>query len=151
MNTKKLISDYLESARLMQVATTKDNQSWTCTVYFAFDDENNLYWISLPTTRHSKELRGNEKVSGTIVLPHGPGDNVRGMQFQGVAKELTEGDEFQHALDVYAKRMGMKETRKENILNGTDGHTVYKIHPTLFVLFDTLNFPENPRQEIIIK
>ncbi len=151
MEIRQLIKEYLNDARLMQVATSKDNQPWACSVYFAFDDEFNLFWISLPSTRHSQELKANQKVAGTIVLPHTPGDAVRGIQFDGVAKELTTGEEFHHALELYAKRMNMKEERRQKIADGKDEHNVYMIKPTLFVLFDSLNFPINPRQELHIQ
>ncbi|HSD98885.1 MAG TPA: pyridoxamine 5'-phosphate oxidase family protein [Patescibacteria group bacterium] len=146
MDIKQLITEYLESARLMQVATAKDNQPWVCTVYFAYDDKLNLYWLSKPERRHSQEIAINEKVAGTIVLPHTPGDEVRGIQFQGIAKKLEKQD-GEHGLKTYATRMKMGEERKKKIQDGTDGHMVYHIKPTLFVLFDEKNFPDNPRQE----
>lgn len=88
MKLKKLIEDYLKEAWMMQVATSHNSQPWACTVYFAHDENWHLYWISLPTRRHSKEIRENNKIAGTIVLPHVPGDKVRGLQFQGIAKKL---------------------------------------------------------------
>lgn len=88
-NLKKLIHEYLRQAQLMQVATAKDNQPWACSVYFAFDDSFNLYWISKPDRRHSQEIKENNKIAGTVVLPHTPGDKVRGIQFQGIATELN--------------------------------------------------------------
>ncbi len=147
MDRKKLVKEYLESARLMQVATSVADQPWACSVYFAFDDDFNLYWLSKPTRRHSKEIAQNEKVAGTVVLPHYPGDKVRGIQFQGIAKELT-GEEARAGLAVYSDRHGLRQERIEAILERTDGHTCYRITPTLFVLFDEVNFPDDPRQEI---
>lgn len=132
----------------MQVATAKDNQPWACSVYFAYDDNLNLFWISTPQRRHSQEIEQNEKVAGTIVLPHTPGDKVRGLQFQGIAKKLIHPNEMKHAIEVYAKRMGMKEKRQQDILMGKDNHAPYMIQPTLYVLFDEVNFPMGPRQEL---
>lgn len=149
MDVKQLIKDYLQEARLMQVATAKENQPWACTVYFAFDENLNLYWISLPSTRHSQEIMANEKVAGTIVLPHVPGQKPRGIQFEGTAQQ-AQGDAMQKTMDIYATRMGMNDQRKQDILDGTDGHVPYVITPTLFVLFDTVNFPDNPRQELAL-
>lgn len=54
---------------------------------------------------------------------------------------------MEYAIDTYAKRMGTKEERKQNILNGNDNHALYQIQPTLYVLFDEVNFPDNPPQE----
>lgn len=146
MKLSKLIKDYLAHARLMQVSTAKDNQPWTCSVYFAYDNDLNLYWISTPQRRHSQEIATNEKVGGTIVLPHSSGQEVRGLQFQGVGKRAT-GEDMKKAMDAYAARIGMKEERKHKILNGKDVHVAYMIKPTMFVLFDEVNFPDNPRQE----
>lgn len=146
-NLRKLIDDYLKMATLMQVATANNNQPWACSVYFAHDDKLNLYWISLPIWRHSQELRANKKVAGTIVLPHTLGDKVRGLQFQGVAKELHQKNEVKYALTFYTKRFHTSPKRVSAIIAGTDGHLCYQIKPSLFVLFDEVNFPDEPRQE----
>lgn len=146
MELRKLIEDYLKEAKMLQVATTKDDQPWACTVYFAFDEELNLYWISKLSCRHSEEIRNNEKVAGVIVLPHTPGDKVRGLQLQGIAKELSK-DELVSGMKYYAKRFGMKPERVNTIIDGSDGHICYKIKPTLYVLFDEANFSDDPRQE----
>lgn len=150
MNLKRLIKDYLEEAKILQVATSVKNQPWACTVYFAFDDDLNLYWLSKPTRRHSQELRDNEKVSGTVVLPHTPGDKVRGVQLQGIAKELNSRAEAGLAMKHYARRFGMNTKRVKAILDNTDGHVCYKITPTLYVLFDEVNFPKEPRREYFV-
>ena len=148
MKTRKLIEDYLEEAKLMQVATSSENRPWACSVYFAFDDNLNLYWISKTSRRHSNELRENENVAGTIVLPHAPGDKVRGIQFQGIAKELTDSrGEAEVGMKCYGERFSMNEERVNAILDNSNGHVCYKISPNLYVLFDEVNFPDEPRQE----
>jgi uncharacterized protein YhbP (UPF0306 family) len=147
MDLKKHIQDYLKEAKLMQVVTSKDNQPWACTVYFAYDKQFNLYWISTPQRRHSQELKANNKVAGTIVLPHTPGDKVRGLQFEGVAEELNERSTAEPAMKYYADRFNMKTERVEAILNHQDAHLPYKITPNQYVLFDEVNFPDNSRQE----
>ncbi len=38
MKIDELIREYLDAARLMQVVTSKDNQPWACSLYFAFDE-----------------------------------------------------------------------------------------------------------------
>ncbi len=148
MDLRKLITDYLKQAKMMQVATSEDNQPWVCTVYFVHDKDFNLYWISKPERRHSQEIRNNEKVAGVIVHHHTPGDPIRGIQFQGIAKELTAREAVKSAMGLYAKRYGFTQDRVDAIVNNTDGHFVYKISPSQFVLYDEVNFPESPRQEL---
>jgi uncharacterized protein YhbP (UPF0306 family) len=146
MELKQLIADYLEQAFFLQVATSTDNQPWTATVHFASDDQFNFYWVSLPTTRHSQELRANSKVAGTIVRPQAPDDKAHGIQYQGVAEELT-GEAARSGLELYAKRYKISGDWVEKMISGNDEHACYKITPSLIVLFDQANFPDNPRQE----
>lgn len=137
----------MNEAKLMQVVTSKSGQPWACNVYFAFDNKLNLYWISTPARRHSIEIRDNNKVAGTIVLPHIPGDKVRGIQFEGRAEELTNKELARVAMGHYGKRYNLDRERVEAILENRDGHLPYKITPRLIVLFDEVNFPKNSRQE----
>ena len=146
MDLRKLIVEYLERARLMQVATTKGSQPWACSVYFAYDANFNIYWVSKPSRRHSEEIRANSKIAGTIVLPHTPGDDVRGIQYQGIAEELT-GEDARPGLELYAKRYKTGSEWVEKVIKGENGHFCYHINPSLIVLFDEVNFPDNPRQE----
>ncbi len=144
---RNLIIDYLQKATLMQVATSINDQPWACSVYFAYDNSLNLYWISKPTRRHSQEIRKNKKVAGTIVLPHTPGDKVRGLQFAGKAKELTNKKEIELAMRYYGQRFKMPAARIKTIVNNKDEHLCYIISPKLFVLFYEVNFQNDPRQE----
>jgi uncharacterized protein YhbP (UPF0306 family) len=149
-NDKKLrglIVEYLSGAKMLQVATSKNDQPWACTVYFAYDENLNLYWISKSDRRHSTEIEENSKVAGTIVLPHKPGDKVRGIQLQGEAKKLN-GKSASEGLNIFANRFGMSKEKIDVILNESDGHFCYKIKPNYFVLYDEVNYPKNPRQEL---
>ena len=149
MDLRNLIEEYLKEANMLQVVTAKDNQPWAATVYFAFDKNLNLYWISKPDRRHSVEIRENPKVAGVVVLAHTHGDKVRGLQLEGVAEEMS-AEGIDEGLKVYSERFWLPEERIKAILADTDGHRVYIIRPTLFVLFDEKNFPDNPRQEFKI-
>lgn len=150
-DVRALIELYLQKAVLMQVATVSGSRPWVCSVYFAFDDQLSLYWISSGNRRHSRELRENEHIAGTIVLEHTPGDDVQGLQFEGVAKELTDISEVREGMNCYALRFSMPEDRMNTIIDGKDEHVCYKITPTSFVLFDEVHFPDNARQEYVIQ
>ena len=137
---------YLDEARLMQVATCVDGQPWCCTVYFAHDNLNNLYWISLPDARHSQEIGQNAKVAGTIVLPHTYGGPVRGLQFEGTARAIFDDEEIRRLSAAYSERFG-RAALASDLISGQNPHYLYQIKPEYFVLFDTRNFPNQPRQE----
>src|SRR5688572_7268966 len=102
---RSLIQDYLKQAKLMQLGTAVANQPWVCSVWFAADEELNIYWFSSVNRRHSEELKGNSKVAGAFALPHDPEDPPRGLQFQGVAEELTDIGSIQRARALYQGRI----------------------------------------------
>lgn len=147
MDLKQLIKGYLKEAKLMQLATAVDNQPWVCSVWFASDEDLNIYWLSSTKRRHSEDVMKNQKVAGAIVNPQTPQDPPRGLQFQGTAEMLTKQQDIDKAMSVYAGRIFPKEKIIE-FMNGTEHpHRFYRIKPTQFVLFDAVNFPENSRQE----
>lgn len=152
MDTKlhKIIKDYLKEAKLMQVATSVDNQPWVCSVWFAADDDLNIYFISSTTRRHSDEVLKNNKVAGAIVVPHIPTDPPRGLQFQGIAELVEDQGEVDKTMSLYAGRIFPKEQVEEFMNDPETPHKFYKIKPTHFVLFDAVNLPEDSRQELFL-
>ncbi len=147
MKLRKLIKDYLKKAKLMQLSTSVNNQPWTCSVWFASDEELNIYWFSSTTRRHSKEVMRNPKVGGAIVLPHTPADKPRGLQFQGIAEQVKSKREIAKASLLFISRIFTKKQIIDFMKLRDNPHSFYRLKPTLFVLFDAVNFPNQSRQE----
>ncbi len=146
MKLKKLIKDYLKEAKMMQLATSFNNQPWVCNVWFATDENLNIYWFSSTQRRHSKEVMNNQKVAAAIVLPLTPADPPRGLQLQGVAEVLTKQEDIDKAIAVYKDRIFSTADIKELMEGEEKPHKFYKIKPTQFVLIDAVNFGDNWRQ-----
>jgi len=102
MDLRKLIEDYLKKAMLMQIATVKNKKPWVASVWYAHDEDWNLYFISRKSRRHSQEIKKNPNIAGAIAIPHtkGSGEKVRGLQFEGTAR-VTKGKEVKKAVDLY--------------------------------------------------
>lgn len=147
MDLKKLIKEYLQEAKMMQLATSVDDQPWVCNVWFATDEEMNIYWFSSLTRRHSDEVIKNPKVAAAIVLPQTPEDPPRGLQVEGTAEVLTREEDISKARSVYEERIFPKDTIDKFIAHTEKPHRFYRITPRKFVLFDVVNFPNNSRQE----
>jgi len=144
---RKLVWDYLQEAKLMQLSTEADGQPWTCSVWFAADSDLNIYWFSSTTRRHSKEVMKNPKVAAAIVLPHTPEEKPRGLQLEGIAELLTNPKDIEKASSVYEGRIFSKDTVDEFMNFEDKPHRFYRIKPNSFVLFDVVNFPDESRQE----
>lgn len=131
----------------MQLGTSEDNKPWVCSVWFAADEDLNIYWLSSISRKHSEQVSKNKTVAGSIVLPQTPEDPPRGLQFQGDAERLENQEDIDKAISVYAGRIFSKEKVEEFMRDDEKPHSFYKIKPNQFVLFDVVNFPENSRQE----
>ena len=147
MELKNLVQDYLEKAKLMHVATSSGIQPWAFTVYYAADKSYNPYWISTTDTRHSKEISKNKHVAATIPVKF---DDliVVGLQCEGAAAIIEEPAEIKQAIRLYTTKHNRGEDWYNDFVAGKNKHKLYRIKPRLFVLFDRLNFPDNPRQEL---
>ena len=144
---RKLIQDYLEEAKLMQLATSVDHQPWICSVWFAADEDLNIYWFSSMTRKHSQEVVKNNRVAAAMVVPQTPNDKPRGLQVKGIAKTLTNKKDIEKAISVYKGRIFPKKTIDKLMKDTETPHKFYKITPSQFVLFDAVHFGDTWRQE----
>ena len=149
---KEIIKDYLKEAKLMQVATARKNKPWVATVWYVHDEDMNLYFISRRKRRHSLEIKANPNVAGAIVKPHykGSGEKVIGLQFEGLAKEAT-GEQLETARKLYMEKYENAENIPiEKLKDPKFMVTFYVLKPKIIALFDEINFPKDPRQELRI-
>jgi uncharacterized protein YhbP (UPF0306 family) len=140
----------LHEAKLIQVATAKNNIPWVATVWYVSDTRLNLYFISRKSRRHSLEIRENPNVAGTIAKPHfiGSGEKVTGLQFEGKCRE-AKGGLMAKARHLYLKKYTTAEKIPLKKLKDPDFTAAfYVIKPRSFVLFDEVNFPDDSRQEV---
>ena len=149
MEVEELVREYLKTARMMQVATVSGDQPWNCTLYFASDDDLNIYWISTTETRHSKEITKNPKVA--VAIPVRFEDlTVVGLQLEGDARLVEDADEIKRGVKLYSDKFNRGEEWYKDFTSGNNEHKLYVIKPRLFVIFDRVNFPDDSRKELRI-
>lgn len=145
-SVESLIKMYLKEARFMQIATVFGNQPWSCTVYYASDERMHLYWISVPSTRHSIEISLNPNVAVSIPVKF---DNltVIGIQLLGHAALVEESLQIKKGVTLYSDKFNRGDDWLNNFLQGKNEHSLYHIVPHSFVLFDRVHFPNDSRKE----
>lgn len=146
MDTKMLVLEYLPTREVMQLATVSAGQPWLCTVHFAHDDQLNMYWISLPSRRHSLELAADSRVAVAVVVKQDL--PVIGIQAEGSAEAVTDPDVVKKIMDVYIAKHGTGAEFYDKFVAGTNVGKLYKFTPSSAVLFDEVNFPGNGRQVV---
>ncbi|MBI4895349.1 MAG: pyridoxamine 5'-phosphate oxidase family protein [Candidatus Aenigmarchaeota archaeon] len=143
---RECLVQILNDVKQMVLSTSNQNSPWCATVFFAFDSELNIYFFSTSSRRHSKEIAVNKRVSGAVAREHKLDleEKHRGVQFEGKCT-LISNSEVNEAYDLLRKRF--PSITKFHLLKDATKE-LYKIHVDKFVLFDTLNFPKDPRKEL---
>lgn len=147
MDVEKIIWDYIPQVIHMSLATAQKNTPWVCEVHFAYDEDLNLYFRSLTSRRHSKEIAKNPNVAGNIVKQHSLDDSAVGVYFEGTAKMLEPGDEETKAFECLKTRLNLDD----EILNEArqkDGHKFYKITVNNFYVFGRFGAPHGKKYEL---
>jgi uncharacterized protein YhbP (UPF0306 family) len=138
INLEQIVRENIDKTIHMSLATTRDNKPWVCEVHFAYDDNLNIYYRSLKSRRHSREIELNPNVAGNIVRQHMLDEYPLGVYFEGTAKLLEVGEEQHHAFEllrdrVHAAGNALEDAAKE------DGHKFYKITVENWYVFGKLD------------
>lgn len=147
MNPESLIRKYLteKSNQIMQIATvSKTGQPWICTVHFVADKQGNIYWLSLPTRRHSQYIAENNQVAIAVVIKKDM--PVIGIQAEGRATQVKGLTEIAKAMAIYTKKYATGKDFYKRAKQGVNNHKLYKFTADQFQLFDEVNFADSSPQ-----
>jgi uncharacterized protein YhbP (UPF0306 family) len=147
-----LLHEYLREGKLMQIATTDGADSvWLAHCWYAVDDQLRLIFLSREDRVHSQHiLRGSGVAGGIIAIDlEGLGQKIRGVTFAGKA-ELASDDVLDEAYETYSARWPQVQqmVTPNEIRARRTPNRIWRVRPTTYVLFDEVNFPDEPRQEI---
>ena len=100
---KKIISDFLQSQKLMSIATY-NKHPWIASVYYVTNDDLCLYFISPPNADHSVHIKSNNHVACCIAdSSQKAGSKKIGMQIYGTAKQEQGLETIKWMLRMYNK------------------------------------------------
>lgn len=126
MTTESLIRQYITKSIHMSLGTTRDNKPWVCEVHFTYDDDLNIYFRSLSSTRHCQDIALNPQVAGNIVKQHEVGEYPHAIYFEGTA-ELIDSDE---QIDALAPLFTERQVDEPDFIakaKNPEGKRIYKI------------------------
>lgn len=145
---KQLIHELLHDAPLFTLATCVNNQPWCCDMIFVWDDDFNMYWLSSPDARHSKEIEQNSKVGATVTLVDQDGKG-KSLQIEGEGfvieddKRRFEADknfkDRHHMTGLLTLEQALEETKKLNL---------YQLKPTKIFLTHEPKFGRERKEYI---
>lgn len=127
--SRRLIKECFKSAIIATIATNGQKGLWSTPVYFTFDDDLNIYFVSNRSTRHVANITSNPTVAVSVFHPVTSEDDPQvGVQMRGIAAEVPESK----IEEIYASRArrikGMTSFRRVDAET-----TMIKKHDGIFI------------------
>lgn len=133
----KLAREIVENNQYMTLGTTDPGgSSWVAPVVYARDKNWNLYFISIPDSRHCSNIKLNDKVSAAIFDSHQKVGEGVGIQMEGVAEETSLKDTPLVTKMYFSRKYpygrNMKSAFSSALKSFLDGkvYRFYKLTPT---------------------
>lgn len=111
--------------------STKKGEPWITPVFYAYDDDFNLYWVSSKGARHSKNIRSNPNVAIVIfdsTKGEGEGD---ALYIEAEVEELSYGNKIEDGMKYYdsrASKADLKIKDPKNVIGSAEWR-FYKATP----------------------
>ncbi|RYF28711.1 MAG: hypothetical protein EOO17_04465 [Chloroflexi bacterium] len=141
---------YLDSVKVMQLATVSDGKPWISTVFFIADTDKNIYWLSEPHRRHSQDLTVSPNAA--IAIAAKLDKPVVGIQAEGVVEIVSDVAVAELLLPLYVQKYsGAGKDFVKLLKNGANKHQLYKMNVQNMTMFDELHFADQPSQVIVKK
>ena len=121
-----------ENIYMTIASSSKDGKPWISPVFYAYDENYNLFWVSNKDSLHSNLIRKNPQVAIVIFNSSATEGNGDGVYFEAVAIELTNETEIRDAMGLFNKRVTQDEFRIKNVGEITNKGVwrIYKATPT---------------------
>jgi uncharacterized protein YhbP (UPF0306 family) len=147
MDVEAAVRKLIDKTVHMSMATASNNMPWVCEVHFAYDDNLNLYWLSLKSRRHSQEIAENPNVAGNIIDKYVLGERVAGLYFEGTAELLDQGEEQNVAFESLKLRLGITIEDLEDAKDPSK-HMFYKITVKNWYVFGKFDTPTGQKYKL---
>jgi hypothetical protein len=88
----KRVQDYLQNHHVATLATCGTEGPWAAAVFYV-NDGDTIFFLSSPTSRHCLNLEQNPHVALTIQEDYSDWMEIKGVQLEGVANEISGAEE----------------------------------------------------------
>ncbi len=149
VDVEKTVRENIDRTLHMSLATVRENKPWICELHFAYDDELNLYFISLEDKRHSQEIVRNANVAGSIIDNYAIDAQAPvGVYFEGAAVIVNDTNEIEKAAELLFAR---NKTDKQYVIDEAcreKGHRVYKVSVNRWAVFGRFEEKHGTKHEL---
>lgn len=151
--TKKIVLEFLKNHKIMAVATYGEHP-WIASVYYSFDREINLYFLSDPKTLHCRQIARNNQVAVSIADSHQKvSDKKKGLQMFGVSEQIGDAKKIQHALRLWKEALCVVDPKLtyDNMVTHVITGRMYKVTPKRIKFFNQELFSVKDGEEPVLE
>ena len=133
----KRVQRYLRDHHVATLATSGDEGVWAAAVFYV-NQGSTLFFLSSPKSRHALDLAQNPQVAVTIQEDYADWLEIRGIQIEGIACEIS-GEEEDLARKLYGRKfpvVGMLAQAPAAIVKALAKVRWYKITPKRLYFID---------------
>jgi len=100
----KQICTFIQKHHVLSVSVLHDNEVWAANCFYVFlPDKNGLVIVTDTATKHGMAFIQNNHIAGTISNNQKQIIRIKGVQFQGVVREL-QGEELKKAQKLFVNK-----------------------------------------------
>lgn len=125
---RPILHDFLKTQSTLALATAAfaNGSPQVAPLFFASDDDFNLYWISDPDSRHSANLSDWNDAAAAIYTQTWDWTGIKGVQIEGDAVPVHDADERQRALALYTAKFSFVNDKFAEVIQQS---IVYVLRP----------------------
>jgi uncharacterized protein YhbP (UPF0306 family) len=115
---RPVLREFLATHSTLALATAgeQDGRPQVAPLFFASDDDFNIYWVSSVDSRHSVNIADWDDVAAAVYEQTWEWTGIRGIQIEGAARAVTGDEERDHALEVYKTKFPFVNDRFEALI-----------------------------------
>jgi len=104
MESKEDLLKFLKSQRLLVIASSENNDTWICNVFYGVDENCKLYFISDEETKHSEQIMKNSNVAFSVAwFNEKDHTDKKAVQGKGDCRIATSDQEIKKGVELHNK------------------------------------------------
>lgn len=156
MNLNKIAGKIIRGNIYLSLSTSDGEVNWNTPLWYAASKDNNFYFVSDRNSRHSKLIKKNPYVSGSIFNSKEKPEKVNGVQFDGLAEVVGIKGLPEAIKVIYSKRDSEILKQRFNNFKDPKSYThltnfrIFRVKPLHFYILDPRVTETDKRVEVEI-
>jgi len=120
--------EVLDAGSYVVLATADvDGVPWASPVWFAKEDNRELYWVSYPGARHSQNIAVRPEIAMIVFDSTVPPGTGQGVYMTATAEQVSDPAEIEHGIGVFS-RVSVRKGEKEWGLHRVTGDARLRLY-----------------------